>query len=43
MNQSTLKSPDHRSSNGMPSRTQQVGLIILLGALIIYVIARVGW
>jgi len=27
----------------MPTRTQQLGLLILLTALVVYVIARVGW
>jgi hypothetical protein len=27
----------------MPTRIQQLGLIVLLGMLIVYVIARVGW
>ena len=30
-------------SGHMPSRTQQLGLILFLAALIVYVIARVGW
>jgi hypothetical protein len=37
-----LKSPDHKSPDVMPRRTQQLGLIILLAVLIVYVIARVG-
>jgi hypothetical protein len=33
----------HKLSSVMPSRAQQLGLIILLGVLIVYVIARVGY
>ena len=28
---------------GMPTRTQQLGLLMLLAALIVYVFVRVGW
>jgi hypothetical protein len=27
----------------MPTRTQQLGLLILLTALVVYVLLRVGW
>ena len=33
-----LKSPDTQIT-----RSQQLGLLVLLGLLILYVIARVGW
>ena len=28
---------------GMPSRVQQLGLLILLTALVLYVLVRIGW
>ena len=28
---------------GMPSRVQQLGLLILLTALVVYVLVRIGW
>jgi hypothetical protein len=43
MNESMIKPRNHRSTDGLPSRTQQLGLIILFAALIMYVIVRVGW
>jgi hypothetical protein len=31
------------SQRFMPTRTQQLGLLILLTALVVYVLLRVGW
>ena len=42
MNQPILKS-SIIDQQMLPTRTQQLGLIILLAVLVLYVIARVGW